>query len=974
MTSWYEQCIHAFVRRDYPACSRLVLERWSSGVPVECGLWLLIAAQRLDHPSAATLRGQLLAQTRSSPHEHAFVLAACGELDAQEADIYRTDQRRACALDYYLGAGLLTKGDTESAHNLFSSAAAGGEDGQPERYLAVHELASPAPFGLNAVDNVRRLCASAMNLHNQGFYAQAVTTIDQAWSAAAGIKSLLGGDSLFSLLRIAAKCHSNNRDLPGARRACEEMLSRVADRRGEDAASAAIGLARLNFAAQDYHAAANEMANVLGWATLRDDRPAHEHEAQCLRMLTRPAGVSGTAEHATALAQLAEIYFSAGEMRLAERAMAFLRAQPLHGAATATELARRLSGIYTLGGWYHDAVEPTETLYSDHRRLLGDDHPFVDRIRENLIVLHATLANSHPLRRHITQALTVARATLADRYSSGGDFERRMHVAYTLGLLGLVVSVSTNRRLTYPELHADVALAVVERKGVTLEQTARARLASLPATSDQQQLRHRVRQHRTELLRLVVSTSHAEPQGPTADQQQLLDAAMHLDSAERSLTTTALTRTTEPVSLSDLTLTLAPGTCLIEFLVYRRFDVDRTQKVAAEGQDPASQQFFQESGFYTMVPSIDTDWFATHDDHAHPEDRYAAVVLTSHHAPAVIDIADAATVGDLVDDTIRDITHPLRRLEDSDVVTSADRLSRVLLDPLWELIRGYDHLVISPDASLCRVPFDILRDPDGKLLLEDHLVTYTASARAVRQWGQAPAASGPPVVFGDPDFGTPLTGRPQAVRFRPLPATRTEAEAVAHALGVTAVLGQKATPERLVECRSPRVLHLATHAFSVPDIHRLLGTLPGTLPKIVADDPLLLSGIALAGANTTLAGLSGPNGVLFAHEVQDLDLTGTELVVLSACDSGVGRLSAGHGVYGLRRALSIAGAHSQLMSLWQVPSAQSAQLMAAFYQFLGDGADRGTALARAKAAVRTVKRHPYYWAGFVLEGDPGPLV
>lgn len=501
-----------------------------------------------------------------------------------------------------------------------------------------------------------------------------------------------------------------------------------------------------------------------------------------------------------------------------------------------------------------------------------------------------------------------------------------MQVAYSLGLLGLVVSVSTNRRLTYPELSADVALAVVERKGMTLEQTARARLASLSAGSNQQQLRHRVRQLRTELLQLVVSTSPAEVQGRPADQQQLLDAVTHLDSAERALTTTALTRTTEPVSLADLTSTLTRSTCLVEFIVYRRFDVDRTQEVAAEGQDPASQRFFQESGFYTMVPSIDTDWFVTHDDHTHPEDRYAAVVLTSHHTPAVIDIADAATVGKLVDNTVREITHPLRRLEDSDVVTSADRLSRVLLDPLWELIRGYDHLIISPDASLCRVPFDILRDPDGKLLLEDHLVTYTASARAVRQWGQTPAVSGPPVVFGDPDFGTPSTGRTRAVRFRPLPATRTR-----------------------------------------PGSHT------GTDYRVPID-PLLLSGIALAGANTTLAGLSGPNGVLFAHEVQDLDLTRTELVVLSACDSGLGRPSAGHGVYGLRRALSVAGAHSQLMSLWQVPSAHSAQLMAAFYQFLGDGADRSTALALAKAAVRKVNRHPYYWAGFVLEGDPGPLV
>jgi CHAT domain-containing protein len=193
-------------------------------------------------------------------------------------------------------------------------------------------------------------------------------------------------------------------------------------------------------------------------------------------------------------------------------------------------------------------------------------------------------------------------------------------------------------------------------------------------------------------------------------------------------------------------------------------------------------------------------------------------------------------------------------------------------------------------------------------------------------------------------------------------------------LGATALLGADARKDRIVECRSPHVLHIASHGFSVADLHQLLGEERGTLPKIVTDDPMLRSGIALAGANDTLAGTGDPDGVLFAHEVLDLDLAGTELVVLAACDSGLGRVSAGHGVYGLRRAFSIAGARSQLMSLWQVPSTETAELVIDFYCLLGEGVGRAEALAQAKAALRRKKPHPYYWSGFVIEGVPDPLM
>jgi CHAT domain-containing protein len=960
MTSWYGRCIAAFAAYDYRLCSGLILEQWNSGVPVECGLWLLIAAQRLHHPSAAALREEMLKQTRGRPYERAFVLAACGELDTREADIYRTDPRRSCAMDYYLGAGLLTKGDTESAQRLFGLASTIGEDGQPERFLATHALASPAPFGLTAADNVTRLCESAVNLHNQGFYRAAAKTTGEALALAAGI-TRTPGDGYCSMLRIAATCRTSNRDPTGARQIYEELLS-VADS-GDDRAIAYIGLARLDFAARDYASAAHGLAEVLGSGSSPKDRASLELEERFLRSLASVQVTVDAAEHVAALDRLAGIYWSLGEPGLTERALTFLGEQAGLGVSGTATVNLRLGGLHTKGGWYQDAVEPTEAVYDDQRQHLGDDHPFVDRIRENLIVLHAVLGNSEALRRHAAQALAVGRAALARPHLSGNDFARRLHVAYTLGLLGLVVSLSSNQCTADPEFQAAAALAVAERKGVTLEEAARARLASLADASEQQRLRRPVRENYTELIGQVIA----------GRQPDLQNIGIRLANAESYLDSAALAKATAPLRIADLTSALPPDGCLVDFVLYRQFDIDRAQQVAADGQDSASQRFFQESGFYTLVAPVGANWFeGSSHDVAHPEDRYAAVVLTCDHGPAVIDIADARYLDKLVNDTVCEIIDPLSRLGSTPELAGIDRLSRVLIDPLWKLIQGYNQVIISPDASLCRVPFEILRTPEGRLVLDGHLVSYAASARSVRHWSRPAAASGPPDVYGDPDFGVPASGR-RAVRFRPLPATSTEAHAVAHELGVTAVLGRDARKDRIIACRSPRVLHIASHAFFVADLYQLLGAERGTLPSIIADDPMLRSGIALTGANDTLAGTAGVEGVLFAREVLDLDLTGTELVVLSACDSGLGQVSAGHGVYGLRRAFSIAGARSQLMGLWQVPSTETADLMITFYRLLSQGVGRAAALARAKGSIRREKPHPYYWAGFILEGAPGPL-
>jgi CHAT domain-containing protein len=135
------------------------------------------------------------------------------------------------------------------------------------------------------------------------------------------------------------------------------------------------------------------------------------------------------------------------------------------------------------------------------------------------------------------------------------------------------------------------------------------------------------------------------------------------------------------------------------------------------------------------------------------------------------------------------------------------------------------------------------------------------------------------------------------------------------------------------------------------------------------DNPLLRSGLALAGVNEHRSGED--DGVLTAMEAAGLDLYGTKLVVLSACNAGMGEVKNGEGVYGLRRALVLAGSETQILSLWSVSDKETLHLMAGYYKRLMNGEGRGEALRQIQFGILKEPkfRHPYYWANFIQAGE-----
>ena len=386
---------------------------------------------------------------------------------------------------------------------------------------------------------------------------------------------------------------------------------------------------------------------------------------------------------------------------------------------------------------------------------------------------------------------------------------------------------------------------------------------------------------------------------------------------------------------------------------------------------------------------------------AEPAARYAAYVLSADGDARWADLGDAAAI----DGALEQWRLALRDPNRSDVRRLARDADVKLMQPVRTLLGASTHLLVSPDGPLNLVPFAALVDEAGRYLVERYTVTYLTSGRDLLRLQVPRASRGAPVVVADPAFGGPALVAPAGtvdysqVFFGPLPGASAEVRALKGLLPQAAFfVGDQATETVVKQVTGPRILHIATHGFFLQDRPSPADTSTTSAPAsggtsmsgtaasnrtsasgagitrlgrfaVYTDNPLLRSGLALAGANRGTSG--GDDGILTALEAAGLDLWGTKLVVLSACDTGVGDIKNGDGVYGLRRALVLAGAESQMMSLWPVSDRSTSDLMAGYYKRLTNGDGRGNALRQVQLEMlrNKLRAHPYYWADFILSGQ-----
>jgi tetratricopeptide (TPR) repeat protein len=378
------------------------------------------------------------------------------------------------------------------------------------------------------------------------------------------------------------------------------------------------------------------------------------------------------------------------------------------------------------------------------------------------------------------------------------------------------------------------------------------------------------------------------------------------------------------------------------------------------------------------------------------EDRaYLALVVRSGAEPRLVRLGPAAPIEAAVADWKQQAgsASAARGAAAAEAYReAAGRLRRLVWDPLQPFASDVRRLLVVPDGALGIVSFATLpEDGDGsRFLVEDGpSFHYLVAERDVVQRARAPAS--PPgegaLIVGGPDYdlgrdATPLARsagagdceRLAALRFAALSGAALEAEEIAGLLTEdprTTLTGAEASEEafrRLAPGR--RVLHLATHAFLLEDG---ACSAPG-----VESNPLLLSGLALAGANQRSAGgrdaQGDTDGILSADEIASLDLSTASFVVLSACETAAGRVQIREGVIGLRRAFETAGAASLVMSLWPVSDTATRAWMGRFYVALGRGLAIDDSVRAASLAILDERRssgrstHPFYWGAFLSSG------
>jgi CHAT domain-containing protein len=487
------------------------------------------------------------------------------------------------------------------------------------------------------------------------------------------------------------------------------------------------------------------------------------------------------------------------------------------------------------------------------------------------------------------------------------------------------------------------ALVLLQRKGrvqdalIDTVATLRQRIGS----ADDRGLLDQLRSTNAELARLALNA----PAATHPDTRQV--AITELDSRRERLEAALAEHSAEfrsqmrPVTLESVQALIPDDAALVEFTVFRPFDSN-----------------------------------AERNSEAYAAPRYAAYVIRRNTAPEGIDLGAAAEI----DEAIASWRETLRDPARTDLEARARAVDARVMQPLRAAVGAATALLLSPDGELNLVPFEALVDEQGRYLIERYAMSYLTSGRDLLRMQGAPSNPGVPVVFANPVFGEPDTTaaaprrkpvpRPTTVRsvttgdtlaamyFAPLAATAGEARAIKTLFpDATLFTGARATKAALQGVAAPRILHIASHGFFLQD------------GSIDAQHPLLRSGLALAGANRTRN--SREAGMLTALEASGLNLWGTKLVTLSACDTGIGEVRNGEGVYGLRRAFVLAGAETVVMSLWAVSDAITRETMVAYYTGLRAGLGRRDALRHAKLAMlkRPARHHPFYWAGFIQSGE-----
>lgn len=605
---------------------------------------------------------------------------------------------------------------------------------------------------------------------------------------------------------------------------------------------------------------------------------------------------------------------------------------------------------------------------------LGPKHPDVAAMYSDWAVMLTRTGQVDRALELRDKAQTIEEEWLANALMSGTDEDKLIYASRLEHSIDRVVSFQMGMGLASPKVTRFVLRTILRNKAQALEATA----ASTRALRERMTPENRKRFD--DLVRIRGELASRYTRGPRSGQSvrefqaevdQLKSQAETID-AEISKESAAYRGATKNVTVESVAEHIPEDAALVEFVEYQPYNVH----------------------FYSAASERQTT------------PRFMAYVLRHNGDVLRIQLPVDAYV---INDKVAKIRKGLQDPNDKKVYRELSLLHDILFIRFLSEMPDAKHLLISPDGDLSLVPFGALLRQDGHFLAEKFNVTYLSSGRDVLRFGEKDRPRSLSTLVANPDYNAPGEGDaaplPDGPRgsmpilaramFPPLPGTAQEADAIRRFLPDPNVkLQQIATETALKQIAGPKILHVATHGFFLDESGKAAKGTRGieldvptsalpTAQTTKSDDsgervrivnPMFLSGLALAGANVRKGQFD--DGILTAYEASALDLSGTELVVLSACETGVGSRVSREGVQGLRRALVLAGAETQVMSLWQVDDEATRDLMTMFYKNLFEKAlGRSESLRQAQLAIfaQPGREHPFYWASFIVSGNWAPI-
>jgi len=345
------------------------------------------------------------------------------------------------------------------------------------------------------------------------------------------------------------------------------------------------------------------------------------------------------------------------------------------------------------------------------------------------------------------------------------------------------------------------------------------------------------------------------------------------------------------------------------------------------------------------------------------ESKYIALVLTKNSEPKMI----------VLDNGNQLETRYAKFYKNAILQKAEDGYS---YDQYWAKIdaalAGKKILFISPDGVYNQINVNTFKKPGGDFIVKQYDIVSIGNSKDIIPIKARKQVISKKVAFmlGFPDYGGAAAD---------LPGTKIELENIGKILklaGFKITVNQQkdATEGKLKTVNGPGLMHIATHGYFLADGDIGSGDAMGIDAETAKNNPLLRSGLILAGApdpnkeeqKTDLQ--SNDNGILTAYEAMNLNLEGTDLIVLSACETGLGDVKAGEGVYGLQRAFLVAGANALIMSLWKVDDEATQMLMTNFYTNWTKTGNKQKAFKQAQLQLMTKYKDPYYWGAFTMMG------